>query len=156
VATNSLELGIDVGDVDLVVQLGPTPTIAAFLQRVGRAGHALAKTPKGRLFPLTRDELVACAACCAVRHGDLDVTHQLRDAPLDVLAQQIVAMCAARSGTRTNCSRWCARVAVPQPAARRASTPCWRCCTPAAAQPAGPRPAPRPGARASAGRAARG
>lgn len=91
VATNSLELGIDVGDVDLVVQLGPTPTIAAFLQRVGRAGHALAKTPKGRLFPLTRDELVACAGLMyAVRHGELDVTHQPEN-PLDVLAQQLVA-----------------------------------------------------------------
>jgi ATP-dependent Lhr-like helicase len=91
VATNSLELGIDVGDVDLVVQLGPTPTIAAFLQRVGRAGHALAKTPKGRLFPLTRDELVACAGLMyAVRHGELDVTNQPEN-PLDVLAQQLVA-----------------------------------------------------------------
>ena len=62
VATSSLELGIDVGDVDLVIQLGPTPSIAAFLQRVGRAGHAINKTPKGRLFPLTRDELVTAAA----------------------------------------------------------------------------------------------
>ena len=91
VATSSLELGIDVGDVDLVIQLGPTPSIAAFLQRVGRAGHALNKTPKGRLFPLTRDELVAATALLyAVRHGDLDRTHQ-PEAPLDILAQQIVA-----------------------------------------------------------------
>ncbi|MBL8756717.1 MAG: DEAD/DEAH box helicase, partial [Planctomycetes bacterium] len=93
VATSSLELGIDIGDVDLVVQIGPTPTIAAFLQRVGRAGHALAKTPKGRLFPLTRDELVAAAATMwAVRHGELDVTVQPKDC-LDLLAQQIVAWC---------------------------------------------------------------
>ncbi len=93
VATNSLELGIDIGDVDLVVQIGPTATIAALLQRVGRAGHALAKTPKGRLFPLTKDELLAAAGLChAVAHGDLDVTVQPTNA-LDVLAQQIVAWC---------------------------------------------------------------
>ena len=93
VATSSLELGIDVGDVDLVIQLGPTPSIAAFLQRVGRAGHALGKTPKGRLFPLTRDELVTSAALMhAVRTGDLDRTTQ-PDSPLDILAQQIVATC---------------------------------------------------------------
>ncbi|MBL9079101.1 MAG: DEAD/DEAH box helicase [Planctomycetes bacterium] len=93
VATSSLELGIDIGDVDLVLQIGPVPTIAAFLQRAGRAGHSLAKTPKARLFPLTRDELAACAAILfAVRQGQLDVTHQPRH-PLDVLAQQIVAAC---------------------------------------------------------------
>ena len=93
VATNSLELGIDIGDVDLVVQIGPTASIAAFLQRVGRAGHALAKTPKGRLFPLTRDEFVACAALLhAVRHGQLDRTLQPLH-PLDILAQQVVATC---------------------------------------------------------------
>lgn len=93
VATSSLELGIDIGDVDLVVQIGPTPTIAAFLQRVGRAGHRLAATPKGRLFPLTRDELVACTGLLhAVRQGRLDVTTQPQH-PLDVLAQQVVAAC---------------------------------------------------------------
>lgn len=93
VATNSLELGIDVGDVDLVVQIGPTPSIAALLQRVGRAGHALAKTPKGRLFPLTRDDLLAAAGLFyAVRQGELDVTVQPVNA-LDVLAQQVVAWC---------------------------------------------------------------
>jgi len=93
VATSSLELGIDVGDVELVIQLGPTPSIAAFLQRVGRAGHALGKTPKGRLFPLTRDELVASAALMrAVQQGDLDRTIQ-PDSPLDIVAQQIIAIC---------------------------------------------------------------
>jgi ATP-dependent Lhr-like helicase len=93
VATSSLELGIDIGDVDLVVQIGPTPSIAAFLQRVGRAGHALAKTPKGRVFPLTRDELVAVAATMyAVRAGELDRTTQ-PECPLDLLAQQVVAWC---------------------------------------------------------------
>jgi ATP-dependent helicase Lhr and Lhr-like helicase len=91
VATSSLELGIDVGDVELVVQIGPTPSIAAFLQRVGRAGHTLGKVPKGRLFPLTRDELVAAAALLhAVQHGELDRTTQPLH-PLDVLAQQVVA-----------------------------------------------------------------
>src|SRR5437762_8911407 len=62
VATASLELGIDIGDVDLVCQIGTTRSIAAFLQRVGRSGHAVGGTPKGRLFPLSRDELCDCAA----------------------------------------------------------------------------------------------
>ncbi|MFM1872603.1 MAG: hypothetical protein RL398_2025, partial [Planctomycetota bacterium] len=97
VATNSLELGIDVGDVDLVVQLGPTPTIAALLQRVGRAGHSLGKTPKGRLVPLTRDDLVTCAAMLlAVRRGELDKV-EMPTAPLDVLAQQAVAAAACET-----------------------------------------------------------
>src|SRR6202165_3899315 len=70
VATASLELGIDIGDVDLVCQLGSTRSIAAFLQRVGRSGHAVGGTPKGRLFPLTRDELVECTALLdSVRRG---------------------------------------------------------------------------------------
>ena len=93
VATSSLELGIDVGEVDLVIQVGPTPTIAAFLQRVGRAGHALGRTPKGRLFALTRDELLAAAGLLhAVATGALDATVQPQH-PLDVLAQQVVAWC---------------------------------------------------------------
>ncbi|MCA8954382.1 MAG: DEAD/DEAH box helicase [Planctomycetes bacterium] len=97
VATSSLELGIDIGDVDLVVQIGPTPTIAAFLQRVGRAGHGVGRLPKGRLFPLTRDELVASAALLhAVKSGELDVTHQ-PVAPLDILAQQVVAAAACET-----------------------------------------------------------
>jgi len=91
VATASLELGIDIGDVDLVCQIGATRSIAAFLQRVGRSGHAVGGTPKGRLFPLSRDELVECAALLdAVRRGELDAI-ALPDKPLDVLAQQIVA-----------------------------------------------------------------
>jgi ATP-dependent Lhr-like helicase len=91
VATASLELGIDIGHVDLVCQIGSPHRIATFLQRVGRAGHTILGTPKGRLFPMTRDDLVECAALLrAVRQGELDriVPH---DAPLDVLAQQIVA-----------------------------------------------------------------
>jgi ATP-dependent Lhr-like helicase len=91
VATASLELGIDIGDVDLVVQLGSTRTIATFLQRVGRAGHSVAGTPKGRLFPTSRDELLAAAAMFdSVRRGELDRL-TIPDAPLDVLAQQILA-----------------------------------------------------------------
>ncbi len=95
VATASLELGIDVGAVDLVVQLGSPRSLATFLQRVGRSGHSLGLTPKGRLFALTRDQLVECAALVrGVRRGNLDEV-QLRDAPLDILAQQMVATCAA-------------------------------------------------------------
>jgi ATP-dependent helicase Lhr and Lhr-like helicase len=95
VATASLELGIDVGDVDLVVQIGATRSIATFLQRVGRAGHAIARVPKGRLFPLTLDELVEAAALLrCVRAGLLDRT-PAPPRPLDILAQQVVAACVA-------------------------------------------------------------
>ncbi len=95
VATASLELGIDVGAVDLVIQLGSPRAIATLIQRVGRSGHHLGGTPKGRLFALTRDQLVECAALVrGVKRGNLDEIH-LRDAPLDILAQQIVAACAA-------------------------------------------------------------
>jgi ATP-dependent helicase Lhr and Lhr-like helicase len=95
VATASLELGIDVGDVDLVVQVGATRSIAAFVQRVGRSGHSLGGMPKGRLFPLSRDELVEAAALVdAVRRGELDRV-RIPEAPLDILAQQIVAATAA-------------------------------------------------------------
>ena len=97
VATASLELGIDVGDVDLVVQLGPTSAIATLLQRIGRAGHGPGRLPKARVFPLTRDELITVAALgYAVARGDLDVT-RLPIAPLDILAQQIVAAAAAET-----------------------------------------------------------
>jgi len=91
VATASLELGIDIGDVDLVCQIGSTRSIATLLQRVGRSGHAIGRVPKGRLFPLSRDELCECAALlAAVRSGQLDRL-ALAAKPLDVLAQQIVA-----------------------------------------------------------------
>ncbi|HEX3863482.1 MAG TPA: DEAD/DEAH box helicase [Stellaceae bacterium] len=96
VATASLELGIDIGDVDLVCQLSSPRSIAAFLQRVGRSGHAVDGTPKGRLFPLSRDELVECAALLdSVRRGELDRV-SIPEQPLDVLAQQIVAEVAAQ------------------------------------------------------------
>lgn len=95
VATASLELGIDIGDVDLVVQVGATRSIATFLQRVGRSGHAVKRVPKGRLFPLTVDELVEAAALLqAAGRGELDRTPQPA-APLDILAQQVVASCVA-------------------------------------------------------------
>ena len=91
VATASLELGIDIGDVDLVCQLGSPHSIAAFLQRVGRSGHAVNGTPKGRLFPLSRDDLVECAALVdAVRRGELDRL-RVPELGMDVLAQQLVA-----------------------------------------------------------------
>ena len=95
VATASLELGIDVGPVELVCQLGSPRSIATFLQRVGRAQHHVGGVPVGRLYPLTRDELVECTALlAAVRSGDLDAVIP-PVAPLDVLAQQLVAECAA-------------------------------------------------------------
>ena len=127
VATASLELGIDIGDVDLVCQLGSTRSISTFLQRAGRSGHAVHGTPKGRLFPLTRDELVECAAILdAVRRGELDTLH-VPAAPLDVLAQQVVAMVAAEDWSEDallatvrrawpyrdlGCERWRALLAV--------------------------------------------
>ncbi|MGJ9416593.1 DEAD/DEAH box helicase [Massilia sp. CMS3.1] len=96
VATASLELGIDIGDVDLVCQVGSPRNIAAFLQRVGRSGHQVGGTPKGRLFPTSRDDLVECTALLdCVRRGELDLLRIPR-APLDVLAQQIVAEVACQ------------------------------------------------------------
>lgn len=96
VATSSLELGIDIGDVELVCQLGTPRSIATFLQRVGRANHAVGGVPKGRLLPLSRDELVECTALlAAVRSGELDAL-AIPAQPLDVLAQQLVAEVSAR------------------------------------------------------------
>src|ERR1051325_3125553 len=95
VATASLELGIDIGDVNLVCQLGSTRSIASFLQRVGRSNHTVAGFPKGRIFPLSRDELVECTAIVdSVRRGELDRL-EIPEKPLDILAQQIVAAVAA-------------------------------------------------------------
>ena len=98
IATASLELGIDIGDVDLVCQLSSPRSIAAFLQRAGRSGHAVNGTPKARLFPSSRDDLIECAALLdCVRRGELDTLMQPPQ-PLDVLAQQIVAEIA--------CAEW--------------------------------------------------
>src|SRR6202023_3573889 len=96
VATASLEVGSDIGDVDLVCQIGSTRSINAFLQRVGRAGHSVGGISKGRLFPLSRDELVECAALLdGVRRGELDRCGVPENA-LDVLAQQLTAEVSAR------------------------------------------------------------
>ncbi len=95
VATASLELGIDIGPVELVCQMGSPRGLSTFLQRVGRSGHSRGGTPKGRVYPTTRDELVECVALLrGVRAGRLDAIVPPR-APLDILAQQIVASCAA-------------------------------------------------------------
>src|SRR5207253_9796231 len=96
VATASLELGIDVGPVELVCQIGSPHSIATFLQRVGRANHHLTGVPRGIMYPTTRDELVECTALlAAVERGRLDALHP-PEQPLDILAQQIVAETAAR------------------------------------------------------------
>jgi ATP-dependent Lhr-like helicase len=96
VATSSLELGIDIGDIDLVCQLGSPRSVNAFLQRVGRAGHAIGAIPKGRLFPLALDDLLECAALLdAVRCGELDRI-RVPGKPLDALAQQVIAEVACR------------------------------------------------------------
>jgi ATP-dependent helicase Lhr and Lhr-like helicase len=95
VATASLELGIDIGPVELVCQIGSPRSFATFLQRVGRSNHTRAGTPTGRLYPTSRDELVECAALLrGARSGRLDALI-VPDGPLDILAQQIVAECAA-------------------------------------------------------------
>ena len=95
VATASLELGIDIGYIDLVCQMGSPRNIAVFLQRIGRSGHAVGATPKGRLFPVTRDELIESMALIrAVRERRLDQII-IPENPLDILAQQIIASCAA-------------------------------------------------------------
>jgi len=111
VATASLELGIDVGPVELVCQIGSPRSIATFLQRVGRSGHFRGGTPKGRLYPLTRDELVECAGLIrGIRNGRLD---RLLPpvAPLDILAQQIVAACAAEPWKEDDLFALCGRAA---------------------------------------------
>ena len=101
VATASLELGIDIGSIDLVCQIGSPRSMATFLQRIGRSGHALGLRPHGRLFPTTRDELIEAAALIrGVRAGRLDRIH-IPDAPRDVLAQQIVAECACEDWSET-------------------------------------------------------
>ena len=95
VATASLELGIDIGSVDLVCQIGSPRSLSVALQRIGRAGHWRGAVSKGRVFATTRHELLECAALVrGIRQGELDRI-EIPEAPLDILAQQIVAMCAA-------------------------------------------------------------
>ncbi len=99
VATASLELGIDIGTVDLVCQIGSPRSIAVALQRIGRSGHWVGALPKGRLFATTRDELIECAAVVrAIHSGELDRL-EIPESPLDILAQQIVAEAACRPWT---------------------------------------------------------
>ena len=109
VATASLELGIDIGDVDLVCQIGSPRSIGLLLQRIGRSGHSLGGVPKGRLFPMTRDELVECTALLrAVRRGELD-TLRIPPWPLDVMAQQMVAACAVEEWSEDDLFDLCRR-----------------------------------------------
>jgi ATP-dependent helicase Lhr and Lhr-like helicase len=101
VATASLELGIDIGTVDLVVQISSPRAIAVALQRVGRSGHWRGAVPKGRFFATTRDDLLECAALVrAIHNGELDRL-MIPESPLDILAQQIVATCATSRVART-------------------------------------------------------
>jgi ATP-dependent helicase Lhr and Lhr-like helicase len=105
VATASLELGIDLGTVDLVIQISSPRAITVALQRTGRSGHWRGAIPKGRFFATTRDELQECAALVrAIRQGDLDRI-LIPDAPLDILAQQIVAACASESSSEPSADR---------------------------------------------------
>ena len=95
VATASLELGIDIGEIDLVCQIGSPRSIGLLVQRVGRSGHTVGGVPKGKLIPLTRDEMLECAALSrALLRGNLD-TFVIPSWPLDVMAQQMVAACAS-------------------------------------------------------------
>ena len=128
VATASLELGIDIGPVELVCQIGSPRSLATFLQRVGRSGHARGATPKGRLYPTTRDELVESAALLrGVRAGRLDrVLPPV--APLDILAQQIVAACAGEAWREDELFALARRRrALRRPRRARTSTPWSRC-----------------------------
>jgi ATP-dependent Lhr-like helicase len=95
IATASLELGIDVGAVELACIIGSPRSVSTAIQRIGRSGHMLGATPKGRLFPLTRDQLLECAAIVRAARGGVMDAIALRDAPLDILAQQIVAIASA-------------------------------------------------------------
>ena len=109
VATASLELGIDIGAVDLVCQIGSPRAIATCLQRVGRAGHWIKAIPKGRLFAITRDDLLECAALMrAIRTGVLDRI-AVPPAPLDILAQQLVATAASQTWQEDDLFNLCRR-----------------------------------------------
>ena len=109
VATASLELGIDIGEIDLVCQIGSPRSIGLLVQRVGRSGHTVGGVPKGKLFPLTRDEMLECAALSrALRRGNLD-TFAIPSWPLDVMAQQMVAACACEDWDEDGLFELCRR-----------------------------------------------
>ena len=129
VATSSLELGIDMGAIDLVVQIEAPPSVASGLQRIGRGGHQIDAVSEGVIFPKFRGDLVACAAVARAMHdGAVEATRYPRN-PLDIVAQQIVAMTAM--------DEWRGRRAVRDDPPRRAvrgagrdacSKACWTCC----------------------------
>ena len=109
VATASLELGIDIGEIDLVCQIGSPRSIGLLVQRVGRSGHTVGGVPKGKLFPLTRDEMLECAALSrALLRGNLD-TFAIPSWPLDVMAQQMVAACACEDWDEDELFELCRR-----------------------------------------------
>ena len=158
VATASLELGIDIGDVDLVVQVGATRSIATFLQRVGRAGHALGRVPKGRIFPLTLDELVEAAALLrCVRTSLLDRTAQPPPAARHPGAADRRRVRRPRRGTRTSSSRRCGAPGRTATSRARSSTRSSRStpgaagarCSTATASAGGSWPRAAPGSRRS-------
>ena len=127
VATASLELGIDIGEVDLVCQIASPRSISAFLQRVGRSGHSVGGTPKGRLFPLSRDDLVECAALiAAVRRGELDRSSCRRSRSTCWRSRSSPKWPRA-SGTRRSCSRCCAAPTPTGICSARSSTKCCAC-----------------------------
>ena len=141
VATASLELGIDIGDVELVCQLGTPRSISVFLQRVGRANHSVDGVPKGRIFPSSRDELVDCVALLdSVRRGELDRLH-IPEHPLDVLSQQIVAEVAAREYGEDELFALMRRAYPYRNLSARISTP-WCACWPKASAPSAAAAAP--------------
>ena len=153
VATASLELGIDIGPVELVCQIGSPRSFATFLQRVGRSNHTRGGIPAGRLYPTSRDELVECAALLrGARAGRLDALH-VPACPLDILAQQVVAECAAADWAEDDLlalARRAAPVRGPvRRGLRRRRRPGLR-RDPDRPRPAGRLPAPGPGDRAAA------
>ena len=118
VATASLELGIDIGDVDLVCQLGSPRSIASFLQRVGRSGHAVDGMPKGRLFPLSRDELVECAALLDASGAASSTGSRSPSSRSTCWRSRSSPRSPRASGARTSCSRCPPRLALPRACAR--------------------------------------
>ena len=128
VATSSLELGIDMGAIDLVVQIEAPPSVASGMQRIGRAGHQVGAPSRGVVFPKYRGDLLACAAVTrAMRDGEVEPVRYPRN-PLDVLAQQIVAMVAMDATTVDAAVRGRAPGgALRRAGAARCSRGCWTC-----------------------------
>ena len=134
VATSSLELGIDMGAVDLVIQVESPKSVARGLQRIGRAGHELGAVSKGRIFPKFRADLLESAVVArAMRAGEIEETRIPRN-PLDVLAQQIVAISADEEIASTSCTSWCA-ARTRSPISRAPSSRTCSTCSPAATPP---------------------